>query len=118
VMNTESQLKLNIAEEFSKTPGPRTRAEGEYSAEQFLKNVLVPRFDAAIAHGEVLLIDLDGGYGYATSFLEEAFGGLARLRGVKEVLGHIDFKSEDEPYLKSDTLKYIREAETGTRRRK
>ena len=113
-MATREQIHLSIAEEFSKTPGPRTRAEGKHSAEEFVDAILLRRFDEAVASDSILFVDLDGGYGYGTSFLEEAFGGLARQRTIPTVLEHIDFKSEEEPYLKDDVLKYIREALTGS----
>src|SRR5579885_2244584 len=98
-MNTQQQMVLNIAQEYTNTPGPRTRAEGKFSAEQFLEDILLSKFDRAVAQNDVLLVDLDGGYGFGTSFLEEAFGGLARKRGIELVLRHINFKSDDEPYL-------------------
>jgi hypothetical protein len=112
-MATRQQLHLTIADEFSKTPGPRSRAEGKHSAEEFLETILLGRFDEAVASDAILIVDLDGGYGYGTSFLEEAFGGLARLRTVQTVLDHIDFKSDEEPYLRDDVFTYIREALTG-----
>jgi len=113
-MNTQHQIPLSIAEDFSKTPGPRTRAEGEHSAEEFLDRVLVQKFDDAVAADCVLMVDLDGGFGYGTSFLEEAFGGLVRRKkDVQLVLDHIDFKSDEEPYLRDDVFTYIREALVG-----
>ena len=104
---------LKIADEFSDVPGPRFKNEGDYSGEEFRERLLKPRFDQAEASGEKLLVDLDGGFGYATSFLEEAFGGLARQYSPETVLEVLEFKSEDEPYLSSDIVRYIREAKTG-----
>ena len=101
---------LVISGEFSKTPGPRTRAEGPFSAEEFLETVLLPRFEEAESHGEKLLVDLDGGFGYGTSFLEESFGGLARMKSPAVVLAHLDFKSEEEPYLVADINRFIERA--------
>jgi hypothetical protein len=113
-MDTRQQISLSIAQEFSKIPGPRTRAEGEHSAEEFLDTILEFRFDEAVRSHAVLYIDLDGGFGYGTSFLEEAFGGLARRKkNAQLVIDHIDFKSDEEPYLRDDVLSYIREALTG-----
>ena len=83
-MATRQQIRLSIAEEFSTTPGPRTRAEGKHSAEEFFDTILERRFDEAVSSDAVLLIDLDGGYGFGTSFLEEAFGGLARKKGIQD----------------------------------
>lgn len=116
-MATAQKLTLNVAEEFSPRPGPRTKEEGEFSAEQFLDQVLNGRFDQAVREDAVLLVDLDGGYGYATSFLEGAFGGLARAKGIDLVSSHLEIKSDDEPYLIDSIKTYIREARSGPRRR-
>lgn len=102
-------LILNIANQYTKTPGGRHESEGEYSGENFRKTLLGPIFQRAIESGEELVVDLDGGYGYATSFLEEAFGGLARETKNKEVL-KIKIKSDEEPLLKDKIEKYMRDA--------
>lgn len=106
----EKTITLNVAQEFSKTPGPRFRSEGKFSGEQFREEVLRKRFDEAVRQGAKLLVDLDGGYGYATSFLEEAFGGLARILGVGPVLDTLAFKSDEEPYWAEDVVRFIKEA--------
>ena len=82
-------IHLSVAEEFSRAPGPRFRSEGPDSAQEFFEKLLKPRFDSAVDAKKVLCVDLDGGYGYATSFLEEAFGGLAREYGQEMVVKHI-----------------------------
>ena len=105
---------LSVAKEFSTVPGSRWREEGPFSAEEFLDELLQPRFREAEQAGESLLVDLDGGSGYATSFLEEAFGGLARrLSSPQRVLRVLKFKSDEEPYLCDDVKRYVEEAETG-----
>ena len=109
-------MELNLATEFSDVPGPRSRQEGEWSGEEFRERLLIPKFCEAEQAGEKLIVDLDGGCGYATSFLEEAFGGLARVYSPKRVLEVLEFKSTEEPYLVSDVREYIREARTGARR--
>ena len=103
-------IKLNIAEEFSRMPGPRFHNEGEASAEEFRTDLLEPKFLQAEANRCKLFVDLDGGYGYATSFLEEAFGGLARKYSPERVLAVLELKSEDEPYLDDDVRTYVAEA--------
>lgn len=106
-----SQLfSIRIAEDYTATPGPRNQGEGDYSGEHFLGTLLEPRFLEARAKGEMLLIDLDGAEGYATSFLEAAFGGLSRKYGFMDVLKVLQFKSEEEPYLKDEIEEYIRDA--------
>jgi hypothetical protein len=106
----ENILTLNIAVEFSKTPGPRFRTEGKFSGEEFRETVLKKRLELALKEGSALHIDLDGGYGYATSFLEEAFGGLAREYDPELVLKTLSFKSDEEPYLVDDIRGYIQKA--------
>ena len=108
-------MELHIATEFSDVPGPRSRQEGDWSGEEFRDELLRPRFREAEKVGDKLVVDLDGGCGYATSFLEEAFGGLARVYSPERVLKVIEFKSTEEPYLIEDVREYIQEATTGAK---
>jgi len=103
-------LTIKVSEEFTKTPGTRYKTDGEYSGEQFFEELLKPRFEVAVESKVNLIVDLDGGYGYATSFLEQAFGGLARVFGVAIVESIIMIKSDDEPSLISEIAKYISNA--------
>ena len=107
---TVSRQDLNVASEFSTTPGPRKRSEAEFSGQAFLEELLRPRFLSARKNASILHVNLDGAAGYPTSFLEEAFGGLAREFGAKEVLAWITISSHDEPYLVDDIQRYIKDA--------
>ncbi len=109
----ENTITLNVATEFSQTPGPRFRSEGKFSGEEFRETILKDRFEQATKESTKLQIDLDGGYGYATSFLEEAFGGLARIYDPSVVRETLCFKSDEEPYLIEDIYGYIRKARGG-----
>ncbi len=100
---------INIAQDYTKTPGGRFITEGNFSGEDFRKRILEPKFLEAQQNGEKLTVILDGGYGYATSFLEEAFGGLARDLHDKSIL-NIELISEEEPSLVEKILSYIRDA--------
>jgi hypothetical protein len=111
-------LSIDIAKEFSPTPGPRYEEEGEFSGEEFRKRYLVPTYEKARARNEKIVILLNGTEGYATSFLEEAFGGLARLYGDKEVLAALDFECDDDPFIISEIKSYIAEANDPKNRRK
>jgi hypothetical protein len=102
-------IRLSVAKEFSRTPGPRRSSEGKFSGEDFLV-LLRQRFDEARAQSTRLLVDLDGAAGYATSFLEAAFGGLAREEDPQTVLDTLEFKSNDEPDLIAEIRQYIQEA--------
>lgn len=91
-----SKIEINIAKEYSKTPGGRYVSEGAYSGEDFRKTILRPAFDRTVAQGKTLVVVLDGGYGYSPSFLEEAFGGL--VRETKDVrVAQIEIVSDEEP---------------------
>lgn len=107
---TGAPILISVAKDFSRTPGPRRAAEGPFSGEVFLKDVLKGRFEAAIKGTQKLIVDLDGAAGYATSFLEAAFGGLAREYEPELVLRTIEIKSDDEPDLVDEIREYIREA--------
>lgn len=108
----ENKIIIRIAEEFDNAPGARNIDEGSFSGEEFLQNKLLPAFKDAKFKECKLLIDLDNTEGYATSFLEEAFGGLARIYGENEVLKILEFKSIDEPLLIEEIKAYIKEAKT------
>lgn len=106
-----TQMELNIAREFTDIPGPRKRSEGPFSGEEFLQDLLRPRFVAAREAGAKLAVKLDGAAGYPTSFLEEAFGGLAREFGSAEVQRVIEVICNEEPYLKDQVWKYVKDAD-------
>lgn len=102
-------ITINIATDYTKTPGGRFISEGEYSGQNFREKVLKPKFLQALENNDQLTVILDGGYGYATSFLEEAFGGLAReMRNSK--IKDIIIISEEEPQLISKIQQYITDA--------
>lgn len=102
-------MKYKIATQFTRTPGPRYRQDDpKFSGEAFREDVLIPLFEEAKRKNEKLEIDLDGGYGYSSSFLDEAFGGLARQRGVQTVLDRISFISTEDYYLANDVLTLIK----------
>lgn len=73
-MKIMAEKIINIAAEFSKTPGGRYRTDGPASGEEFRESVLIP----ALRENATIVIELDGTRGYPSSFLEEAFGGLVR----------------------------------------
>ena len=79
-------MTINIARDYTPTPGGRYRSDGPCSGEEFRESVLVPVYEKAKSAQEKITIIFDGGYGYARSFLEEAFGGLARKFGGDDTL--------------------------------
>lgn len=105
------KIIIKISEDYTKIPGVREEIEGDFPGEEFLKKILLPKFKQAIEEKKILFVDFDGTAGYPTSFLEAAFGGLARhYKDAKIVLKNIEFKSDDDPFLISDVTEYINEA--------
>jgi hypothetical protein len=103
-------VEHSIAREFTDTPGPRFEVQGPWSGEMFRKKHLSNWFRDAIRAGATLVVDLDGGYGYAPSFLEESFGGLARECGIERVLSTVEIRSSEQPLLEEKVRRYIRES--------
>ena len=104
------EIIINVATDFSKTPGGRHITEGPFSGEDFRDKILSPKYQQAKKENKQLRVILDGGYGYAPSFLEEAFGGLARITKDKKMLDIIIIVSDEEHELINDIDKYIRES--------
>lgn len=98
--------KVSVANDYIRTPGARYIKDGEFSGEDFRNKILEPLFLDETDRSKIV-IDLDGTDGYATSFLEEAFGGLARIFGKKVVLARLSFISNEEPELIEEILGYI-----------
>lgn len=103
-------MTIVIATEYSSTPGGRHETEGPYSGEIFRDTLLETKYLEAKTNGEKLIVDLDGCYGFATSFLEEAFGGLVRKLKGENILKVISIKSDDEPGLIAYVDNYVKNA--------
>ena len=89
--------KIIIATDFASTPGARYRKDGDFSGEQFLEELLLPKFEKAVAGNYILLIDLDKVWGYPSSFVSGSFGKLSLAKSAVLVLKHISFKSDENP---------------------
>lgn len=98
---------INISKDFSETPGGRYIKEGRFSGEAFRTTILKPKYEEALKNNEKLFIDFDNCYGFAASFLEEAFGGLVRETKSKAIKDILEVKSEDREDLKLWIDRYI-----------
>lgn len=101
-------LTIAIAQEFTDIPGARHRKDGPKSGQEFLEEVLNPKFEQALKSGEKLLVDMDGAYGYATSFISQSFGQLSHKYGAEVVLGVLEVKYDEDPLIKQYTLDTIK----------
>ena len=92
---------LNIPLEFSPTTGFRTYDDGPKSGLEFYDELLDSKFEEAQKKGVKIKIILDGGEGYTTSFLNEAFRLLGEKYGGDIVWNNIIIISDEWPkYIK------------------
>jgi len=100
----EQKIVINIARDFGRYPAGRYLTDGPYSGQAFRENLLAP----ALRSGDgVVHIELDGARGLASSFLEEAFGGLVRGGfDSKTLLNRLHLQSTD-PSLIEEIKEYI-----------
>ena len=107
---TNQDMTLYVRD-FTLTPGPRLEEDGKYSGEEFREKYLLPKFREAVKMSVPLNVNLEETKGYASSFLEEAFGGLIR-KGCKkkEVKKYLRVHSIDRPWYVPEVYRYIDEA--------
>lgn len=104
-------IQLKVSEVFTNIPGTREEIESDFSGEEFLEEHLSPMFKKALEENKILEIDLDGPAGYATSFLEAAFGGLVReYNSSEKIRKNIKLICKDDPFLIEDIEEYIEDA--------
>ena len=104
-------LEINISRDYTDSPGGRYIEEGEYSGEDFRDKLLYPKYLEAQRLHEKVHINFDGCYGYGTSCLEEAFGGLVREYKVHDFLKSIELTSTEDETIPDLIRKYVSDAE-------
>lgn len=78
-------MMIDIATEFSPYPSGRDENDGKFNGTKFRQHLLIPAIKSALAgppDERKIIIDIDGVRAFGSSFLEEAFGGLARESGI------------------------------------
>ncbi len=100
--------RIIVKSDFSDTPGARYKSDGPNSGELFLEKLLTKKFKNAVNGNYGLLIDLDGVWGYPSSFVSGSFGKLSIDYGSGKVLKHIFFKSDDSSIRLENILKEIK----------
>lgn len=107
-MKNMHEIKISVLKDFSESPGGRIPEEGPYSGQEFREKILLPALNSS---AKKIFIDLDGTDGYGSSFLEEAFGGLVRAGySPEDLIGRIEFKSEDDDSVSDEIILYIKQA--------
>lgn len=88
---------INIAQEFTTTPGARYYSDGPKSGQEFYDELLRIGFQSALEQKVKLKVILDGTDGYASSFLNEAFSLLGNEFGPDLVWDNLIVISEEVP---------------------
>lgn len=104
--------RIEVAKDFSRFPAGPRRTDGKFSGEAFREDVLIP----ALKQGPAEVV-LDGTLGYASNWLEEAFGGLRNDFTLTELEAKLSIVSESDPSLVSETWLYTREGYVAARRK-
>ena len=109
IKQSDDTVVISVSEDFSVAPAGRLKTDGPKSGELFRDEYLVP----ALEKFEYVKVLLDGVEGYGSSFLEESFGGLVRVRGFsKEQLMHsLSFVSDEDPTLCDEIALYVADAQ-------
>jgi hypothetical protein len=103
-----NEIMIDIAKDYTTTPGGRYVTDGKFSGEDFRNQYLEKFFKNQ--EDVRITINLDGTEGYPTSFLEECFGGLSRKYGKELCEKILNFKSEEDTLLIKEIKSYINDA--------
>ena len=106
---------INIATDFSDVVTARYREDGEHSGEEFLEDLLLPKFEKAVKENYILLIELEKLWGSPSSFISGSFGKLSLDKGSELVLKHLQFSSSDNPLRLKKIVKEIKNPKTRER---
>lgn len=98
-------IKIEIAKEFSEYLLCRTRADGEYSAEAFVFDLVLPKFK----DNKKVELNFQGTKGYSSAFLEEAFSLLVYALDMNYNLFTHKFDIiTDDTFLISEIEEYVK----------
>jgi hypothetical protein len=97
----EMTPKIIRVADFSKLPGARHRTDGDYSADEFYEDYIETPLKEIVASKKpknLLLIDLDGTLGYASSFVSQlAVRTLEACSDKRKLKKVIKIKSDEDP---------------------
>ena len=98
--------EVDVGRDFTRFPAGRDLKDGPYCGEVFRDKFLRPSLDKRTR----VRVKLDSALSYGSSFLEEAFGGLVRLKYPKELILSLVILETDKPILKQEIEGYINSA--------
>jgi hypothetical protein len=103
-INISKMRTISVLEDFSEFPALRHCNISDESGEKFYHSVLNKAFKESYEKNENLIVNLDDTAGYASSFLDEAFGNLVYDFTLEIVKSKIEIISEQEPHWKNMIL--------------
>ena len=103
-----NNIQIDIKKDFSDSPGARYRKDGPHSGEEFYEEHLKKKFDEAISQKVKLVINLDGVWGYPSSFVSGSFGKLSLAYSAQKVLETIIFISNESETRKKRIIEEIK----------
>jgi len=95
---------ISVSRDFSEFPNLRHCSISDNSGEEFYHKVLNRAFVEVLNKNEKLCVNLDETAGYASSFLDEAFGNLVYDFTLAIVEKNIEVVSAQEPHWKEMIL--------------
>ena len=84
---------INFVDDFTDCPGGRFRDSGEKSGEEFRDDILIPALDS----NDLVRLNLDGAFGFASSFLDEVFGKIVDRKGADWIKKRLEINLTDDP---------------------
>lgn len=102
-----NRIKISVSD-FTTLPGARYKSDGDGSAEEFFDSYIKQHLNDK----ELILIDFDNTWGYASSFLSELALEISQQckQDGLDVREKIEIKSDDEPGLAERFWGYIDES--------
>lgn len=102
---------IDLARDFGPFPFGRYRNQGRFSGQAFREDVLEVALNKHPCAN--ITVILDNAKGLGSSFLDEAFGGLARARSwtLSDFLARFSIVSKSDPSLVMEIEHYVREAQ-------
>lgn len=85
--------RIKFTEDFTDCPGGRTRSSSEKSGEEFRDDILFP----ALNDYDKVLLDMDGAFGFPSSFLDEVFGKIVDQKGADWLHSKLETSLTDDP---------------------
>ncbi|KAA3635349.1 MAG: DUF4325 domain-containing protein [Armatimonadetes bacterium] len=105
-------VEYNFSKQFTRFPGGRFRRDGEHSGQQFYEDVLLKLWNEK---GERIVLNLSNVEGFATSFLDGAFGEFAAQHGEAVFYKTFDIRCDDDPTLADEIRDCVLRADRKSR---